>query len=150
MPLLANNNRLEPFGDHFGEFGVCHFNEWAGGISNLISSFGPALAIAIRGSMGGNDDVLGRSLRFFEWCGAGPLRSESRFDSRIVGQLPQNGSGVFFKNALGGFDGLSDAEAHAGVFRDEDVVAWSGYGLHFSPKNGLPMWRGSEGEEKFV
>jgi hypothetical protein len=45
---------------------------------------------------------------------------------------------------------LSDAEAHAGVFRDEDVVAWSGYGLHFSPKNGLPMWRGSEGEEKFV
>ena len=45
---------------------------------------------------------------------------------------------------------MPNAEAHAGVFRDEDVVAWSRDGLHFGHKVGPGEWRENEGEEKIV
>lgn len=67
-----------------------------------------------------------------------------------MGQLTENGSGFIFKNGFGGFNGLSNPEAHAGVFRDEDVVAWSRDGLHFGHKVGPGVWRENEGEEKIV
>lgn len=67
-----------------------------------------------------------------------------------MGQLSQNSGGSFFENGFGGFDGLLDAKTHAGVCRDENVVAWSGDGLHFRHQPGLRVWRDYEGEEEIV
>ena len=67
-----------------------------------------------------------------------------------MGQLSENGCGLIFKNGISGFNSLSNSEAHTGVFRDEDVVAWSRDGLHFGHKSGPSVCRENEGEEKIV
>jgi hypothetical protein len=45
---------------------------------------------------------------------------------------------------------LADAKTHAGVLRDENVVAWSRDGLHFRSQPGLRVWRECEGGEEIV
>ncbi len=60
------DERLESLSDNFGQLGVCGFDERAGGISDLLSGIVPTLAVTISGTVCGDDDLLGRSLRFFE------------------------------------------------------------------------------------
>jgi len=50
-----------------------------------------------------------------------------------VSEFAEDGGGFFAEEVLSGFEGLLNAEAHAAVFCDEDLVAWSLDGLHLRP-----------------
>ena len=88
VPFLSNDDRLESFSDNFGQLGVCDFDERAGGVSDLIAGIAPTFAVAISGTVCGDDNLLGGSLRFFEWRSSCAFGSEPRFNGRVVGKLP--------------------------------------------------------------
>ena len=66
VPFLPNDDRFKSLGDKFVQFGVCDFDERAGGVGDLISGIGPTPAVTISGAVCGDEDPLGGSLRFFE------------------------------------------------------------------------------------
>ena len=134
VPFLSDDDRLESLSDNFGQLGVCDSDEWAGGVSDLISGIGPTVTVTISGTVCGDDDLFGGSLRFFEWRSSRTFGNESRFNGRVVGKLPQNGGSVFFEKCLGSLDGLSDAKTHTGVLCDENFVRWCEDALHFTAK----------------
>jgi len=58
-----------------------------------------------------------------KFSGFRALRREAGFYGGIVSKLAKDGGGFLGEEGLGGFEGLFDAEAHAAVFCDEDLVA---------------------------
>lgn len=70
-------------------------------------------------------------------------------DGGVMGELPEDGRGLFFEGGLGGLDGLADAETHPGVFGDEDLIARSDDGFHVGGDIEGALWRLDEGKMKF-
>ena len=145
---FADNDGLVAIGDDFGEFAMGYFDKRAGGVSDLISGVVPVFAVAVRCSVGGDDDALGGSIGTGELTSACASGGEIGFDDGVVRQLSENGGWACFEDLLGGLDGLADAEAHASVLCDENVVAGSVDGLHFRPEPAFRVWRDDEGGEK--
>ena len=77
VSFLADDDGLEALGDYFGELGVGDFDERAGGVGHLVTGLGPALAIAISGSVRRDDNMLGGRLGFLKRSGASTLGCEA-------------------------------------------------------------------------
>ena len=148
VTFFTDDDRQVAICDEFGEFGMSDFDKGAGGIGDAIASVFPAFTIFISCAVSGDDDV---------WSGGGftseisslcSLRGEAGFYAGVVSEFTEDGGGFLREEGLGCFESLLNAEAHAGVFCDEDLISWSLNGLHLRPQDGCTMWRLDEAQEK--
>lgn len=120
VAFFANDDGEVTLGDEFREFSVGNFDERAGGVEDLIAGIAPAVAIAIRGAVGGDDDMGGWRCQGIEGAVLRALGGETGSHGGVVGELAEDGGGLASEETFGGLDGLADAEAHAGVLGDEE------------------------------
>jgi len=59
MAFLSDDDGEVATGDEFGEFGMSDFDKGAGGISDAVTGFFPALAVFVSGPVSGDNDVWG-------------------------------------------------------------------------------------------
>lgn len=150
MVFLADDDREVAVPDEAGEFGMGHLDEGAGGVGEVVAGLLPSLAVVLGCSMGRDHNLSSGGLGAFKIPVMGPLLGEAGLDQGIVGKLTEHGGGLAGEEGLGGLDGLTNAEAHAEVARNEEVEAGCVDRFHVGPEAGPSMWNDDEEKEKIV